>query len=159
MTTLPNDQIKRCFECGHPASHEHHVIPRSLGGTKTVPLCSFCHPKAHGKHGYWGVSELAQKRVQRMRANRQWTGGVPPYGYRIDANRRLVRVDSEWHVLKMVLAKFMLGMSAYKIATQLNELGTPTKNGAPKWTRCVVKQIVRRRRKQQWRAKRTRAPF
>ena len=28
-----------CFECGEPSTHDHHVVPQSLGGTKTVPLC------------------------------------------------------------------------------------------------------------------------
>jgi hypothetical protein len=38
-----------CFECGNPAHCEHHVVPKSLGGTKTVPLCVVCHGKVHGK--------------------------------------------------------------------------------------------------------------
>lgn len=40
--------MKECFECGNPATENHHVIPKSLGGTKTVPLCSLCHMKVHG---------------------------------------------------------------------------------------------------------------
>lgn len=38
---------KECFECGKPATEEHHVIPQSLGGTKTVPLCGSCHDRVH----------------------------------------------------------------------------------------------------------------
>jgi len=38
-----------CFECGFTDGvHEHHVVPKSLGGTKTVPLCESCHGKVHG---------------------------------------------------------------------------------------------------------------
>jgi len=40
-----------CFECGGLAEHEHHVVPESLGGTKTVPLCRSCHALAHGVDG------------------------------------------------------------------------------------------------------------
>jgi len=36
-----------CFECGKPAEIEHHVIPRSKGGTKTIPLCCSCHSLVH----------------------------------------------------------------------------------------------------------------
>jgi hypothetical protein len=36
-----------CFECGHPAAQAHHVVPQSLGGTKTVPLCEKCHNLVH----------------------------------------------------------------------------------------------------------------
>ena len=39
---------RACFECGAPATCAHHVIPRSRGGTKTVPLCGGCHGLAHG---------------------------------------------------------------------------------------------------------------
>ena len=38
-----------CFECGNPAECDHHVVPKILGGTKTVPLCLACHGKIHGK--------------------------------------------------------------------------------------------------------------
>jgi hypothetical protein len=31
-----------CFECGVPADYDHHVIPKSQGGRKTVPLCRDC---------------------------------------------------------------------------------------------------------------------
>jgi hypothetical protein len=36
-----------CFECGVEAVEDHHVVPRVLGGTHTVPLCGACHGKAH----------------------------------------------------------------------------------------------------------------
>jgi hypothetical protein len=39
---------KKCFECESPNElHEHHVVPRSLGGTKTITLCYICHGKVH----------------------------------------------------------------------------------------------------------------
>lgn len=39
-----------CFECGdnNCSLHEHHIIPRSLGGEKTVLICENCHGKIHG---------------------------------------------------------------------------------------------------------------
>lgn len=41
---------KKCFECGGTNHiHQHHIIPKSLGGTKTIPLCNICHGRAHGK--------------------------------------------------------------------------------------------------------------
>ncbi len=39
---------KICFECGKEAFHEHHPIPHSLGGTRTIDLCHDCHGKIHG---------------------------------------------------------------------------------------------------------------
>jgi transposase-like protein len=41
---------KICFECGGSERiHQHHIIPKSLGGTKTIPLCETCHGRVHQK--------------------------------------------------------------------------------------------------------------
>lgn len=40
-----------CFECGAPATEQHHIIPVVRGGTKTIPLCSACHAKVHDIKG------------------------------------------------------------------------------------------------------------
>lgn len=43
------DKVITCFECGSTNDvQHHHVIPRSLGGTKTIPLCLSCHRLSHG---------------------------------------------------------------------------------------------------------------
>ena len=36
-----------CFECGAPAYMDHFVVPRSMGGTRTIPLCYACYEKVH----------------------------------------------------------------------------------------------------------------
>ena len=37
-----------CFECGSTENiHQHHVVPQSKGGTKTIPLCNNCHSVVH----------------------------------------------------------------------------------------------------------------
>ena len=44
--------MKKCFECETTEDlQEHHVVPRSRGGTKTITLCHQCHMKAHGRDG------------------------------------------------------------------------------------------------------------
>src|SRR5579864_511068 len=50
-----------CFECGAPASVEHHVVPHSLGGTKKVPLCSTCHDKVHSPESTLSLSRLNRR--------------------------------------------------------------------------------------------------
>jgi hypothetical protein len=41
---------KFCFECGGKCIlHEHHVVPRVLGGVKTITLCVSCHGKVHSR--------------------------------------------------------------------------------------------------------------
>ena len=42
--------MNKCFECEATEDlQEHHPVPRSRGGTKTVTLCYECHMKAHGR--------------------------------------------------------------------------------------------------------------
>jgi hypothetical protein len=42
--------MKKCYECETTEDlQEHHVVPRSRGGIKTVTLCYECHMKAHGR--------------------------------------------------------------------------------------------------------------
>tara|TARA_R110002073_G_C9068611_1_gene545635 strand:- start:44 stop:478 length:435 start_codon:yes stop_codon:yes gene_type:complete len=44
--------MNKCFECEATEDlQEHHVVPKSRGGTKTVILCYECHMKAHGRDG------------------------------------------------------------------------------------------------------------
>lgn len=40
--------METCYECGKPAERDHHVVPKVLGGEKTIPLCNACHKRAHG---------------------------------------------------------------------------------------------------------------
>lgn len=42
---------ERCYLCGNIATHQHHIIPHSLGGQSSpenlVPLCDECEIKIH----------------------------------------------------------------------------------------------------------------
>jgi hypothetical protein len=39
-----------CFECGSDKNiQQHHVVPKSVGGTQKLPLCINCHGKVHHK--------------------------------------------------------------------------------------------------------------
>jgi len=40
-----------CFECDSTVDiHQHHIIPKSMGGTRTIPLCCKCHGKIHDRN-------------------------------------------------------------------------------------------------------------
>ena len=53
--------MKDCFECGDPATEEHHVVPQVRGGTETVPLCNACHRKVHSSN----YSELTKEGLEK----------------------------------------------------------------------------------------------
>lgn len=42
--------MDKCFECESDENiHNHHVIPKDSGGTKTVPLCGVCYAKVNSE--------------------------------------------------------------------------------------------------------------
>lgn len=60
---------RACFECGSQKGlHDHHIVPKSSGGTATVPLCPPCHGKAHGLHLKKNHSDLIRKGMQRAKS-------------------------------------------------------------------------------------------
>lgn len=59
--------MAECFECGKPAEEYHHVVPKIVGGTKTIPLCSICHGKVHGLSGRAGHTELTKRGLDKKR--------------------------------------------------------------------------------------------
>jgi len=56
----------RCFECDSKANHAHHVVPYSLGGTRTIPLCEPCHTLVH-KLDLTNHAELTKAGIKRAR--------------------------------------------------------------------------------------------
>lgn len=64
----PLRHIGFCFECGNAGEERHHVVPKSLGGTKTVLLCSPCHGKIHGMKDRMNHRELTRQGLMRAKA-------------------------------------------------------------------------------------------
>jgi hypothetical protein len=93
-----------CFECEADASqgHDHHVVPRALGGTKTVRLCVKCHGLIHGlDFTHHGVLTREGQRPGRERG--VWFGAAP-MGYKKDADGRLVRDEAGQSIIAWVQA-------------------------------------------------------
>jgi hypothetical protein len=77
-----------CFECGSPSEHGHHVVPRSLGGTRTVPLCLGCHGNARGRSkAFRNTAELTKAALAAKRTRGERAGTVP-WGWQLAADRK-----------------------------------------------------------------------
>lgn len=137
--------MAQCFECGLPATHQHHVIPRSLGGTKTVPLCDYCHPKAHGENGYWAVKELVRKKLKARKADGYRIGGNLPYGKMADSQKRIIDNPKERYWQYVAKALHDMGVHFRAIARMFNERKVPSR-GASQWRGWKVNQAVKRLR-------------
>jgi uncharacterized Zn finger protein len=131
----------RCFECGSDADHMHHVVPKSRGGTMTVPLCVRCHGKCHGRR--MTTPALTKAALAAKRRAGQRTGEVP-FGWTVDDAGNLVAVAEEQVVLDRIHALRDAGVSMNRIAAVLTEAGILTKKGRTKWYAETIRSILDR---------------
>ncbi len=135
-----------CFDCGGVGAHMHHVVPRSLGGAATVPLCEACHGKAHGSQGFRRTGELTRNALRRLRDSGFVFGGAP-FGYRysrvVDSSgRRRLEVDSvERAALDRLIALRAEGYSIRRLADAANKLGIPTRGGGA-WHPTTIARAI-----------------
>jgi len=63
-----------CFECGDEGGVDnHHVVPESLGGTKTVVLCYKCHGLVHDRD-FVNHRALQRAGIERAKAEGRFKG-------------------------------------------------------------------------------------
>lgn len=134
--------MKCCFECGRSdiEIHDHHVVPKSLGGTKTIPLCSVCHGKVHSLKGLES-GHLSKLKIDERRKLGFYQGQVP-FGFRLKAGKLVVDEEQDtW--IKWMMEREAAGMTPSQITRALNVLEVPTVRGKP-WRRKVVSEILKR---------------
>lgn len=119
-----------CFECGGDADQRHHVVPRSLGGTKTVPLCHVCHGKAHGRtNGFRDTNRLTKVALRAKRDRGELVGGTP-LGWQIAADgKSLEPCPRERELIARAKALRAGGMKLGEIARAFAAEGVTTRTG------------------------------
>lgn len=121
-----------CFECDATENlHHHHVVPRSLGGTKTIPLCERCHSLVHSKD-FTSTGALTSKAMQKKKAQGLYTGGRAPFGFKLgDDGETLVPNPAEVEIILCAQELRRDGHSLRGISAELAERGMLTRNGLP----------------------------
>ena len=145
-----------CFECGDVATENHHVIPRSLGGTKTVPLCATCHGRVHdGLKRRDGHARLVRDALAAYKARGGKLGASLPecrnltQAARVDGAHRAGEVhaakaqEAYTDLLPTVAAYRDDGLSLRAIASRLNADGQTTRTGKP-WNQTQVARVLAR---------------
>ena len=131
-----------CFECGAPAEHNHHVIPRSLGGTKTIPLCERCHGLVHDKN-FTKISTLTKNALAIKKAKKQRVGTIP-YGWKLKADGvHLEECEAEQDVIQKCRALRAEGWTLAAIGAELERLSVPTRTRG-KWHAMQIKRFTGR---------------
>lgn len=119
-----------CFECDATENlHHHHVVPRSLGGTKTIPLCERCHGLVHSKD-FTSTAALTSKAMQNKKAKGLYTGGRVPFGFKLGGDgETLVPNPAEVDIILCAQELRRDGHSLRGISAELAERGMLTRNG------------------------------
>lgn len=133
-----------CYECDAPADHHHHVIPRSLGGRRTVPLCGACHSRAHGLDGqtWTGHRELTRAALAALAASGRYTGGTVPYGQRLAADGLHLEEDpAEAEVLTVARELRAAGASLRAVGAELAARGMAPRGGG-RWSAAAVGRLI-----------------
>lgn len=118
-----------CFECGAPATERHHVVPHSLGGTKTVPLCGICHAKIHDVDGKrrTRIAELTKAALDAKKARGEtWVRNTDPSAAIAASAKARIAARENWmkesEVGKYIQAKWMEGKTFTDILHDLERL-------------------------------------
>jgi hypothetical protein len=105
----------------------HHVVPRSRGGTRTVPLCERCHGLVHDRT--MNTRALTKAALAVKKAKGQLVGAVP-YGWQLAADGvQLERCEAEQAVIAEVLSMRARGLTLRAIGTELTRQGITPRNG------------------------------
>jgi DNA invertase Pin-like site-specific DNA recombinase len=85
------------------------------------------------------ISARIRESKQRQKANGEYLGGPPPFGYRHDENRKLVPVPEQQAMLRRIHKLAAEGLSPYKISDDLAKRGV-------KLSHVTVRKIIAGRR-------------
>ena len=122
--------LSECFECLKELKEEelelHHVIPKSLGGKRVVPLCPECHDRAHDKKGSrkTSISLLTKKGMAEARSRGRALGRPDRvrYGFSI-SDGCLVPNEAEQSIISLAVSLRNEGLSYPAIASRINATG------------------------------------
>jgi hypothetical protein len=139
--------MKTCFECGSTENIEnHHVVPRSKGGKKTIPLCARCHDKVHDRYrSKITSSQLTKEGLKKAKKRGAKLGNPNPKVALTSARKAIQERKKKFdETAAIAIAEIQsTGVkSLTKIAECLNKRGEQTSRGK-KWTPTAVRRILR----------------
>ena len=133
--------VKKCFECDSVSDiHMHHVVPRSLGGTKTIPLCGRCHSLVHGEH-LLKTSSLIKKVLSKKKEDGFRISGSPPYGYEFTNENKIIQNEEEQVILEKILKLAEMEYKPTTIAKKLNKASIPARGA--RWYPASIERIIK----------------
>lgn len=139
----PLKYLGPCFECGSPGEEHHHVVPESVGGTKTVLLCSPCHGKAHGLAKKAGHRELTRMGLMRAKARGVKLGRAGPSNLKPNTEERRARAFAFRQPLRFVVDHLVgQGLTVRAMASYFTEGGIESPSGRKRWGHTQIHRLI-----------------
>lgn len=136
-----------CVACGIAHNlHQHHLVPKSLGGVddehNCITLCGSCHAKVHSIKSEWNNSSLTKKAMDAKKERGECIGSIP-YGYQLDNDGiHVVPNLPEIGVISKAKELRAQGMSLRKVASELYLQGFNARNGRKLQAAQVVRMLA-----------------
>jgi len=130
--------MRECFECKATEDlQNHHVVPRSAGGTAVVVLCYKCHRLAHGLSSN-GINHSEIIKMALKEKAKTHILGHAPYGMSINEDRtEYIQIEEEQEVIRIVedfISKQDKKWGLFtRLSRHLNNNRIQRRNGSP-WT-------------------------
>lgn len=146
-----------CFECDKPAEFDHHVVPKTRGGKRTVRLCVDCHSKAHHRRKNMTTSQLTKDGLAAAKARGVKLGSARPghwegrehlrgwkEGAKVSAETRTQRARDAYAPLVPQIRELRdEGKTYEQVAQWLNEQGHQTTASRP-FSASTLNRIMQR---------------
>lgn len=102
-----------CCNCGAPAEHLHHIVPKAVGGTdrssNLAPLCEDCHGLVHDRR-FVRHRELSAAGVEAARAAGKKIGRR--YSYSAEQLNAINEMSQQGKSVRSIAAALGLSKSA-----------------------------------------------
>jgi predicted HNH restriction endonuclease len=132
----------KCFEYGDEAEYQHHIVPKSLGGKKTIPLCSECHGKIHNKT-FLHISNLTKQVLKRKISNSEYIGGECKFGYKLSSDKVHIEQDEyEQKIIAYIKQLSLQNKSCRQIAIILKQDGLVNKRNNKNFGKSQINRII-----------------
>ncbi len=134
--------MDKCFECEKEAEHYHHVVPKVLGGTKTIPLCNYCHGLVHDRD-FTHHKNLTKNGIQKLKISNKKFSRYPPYGYYFDDEDNIIKEDKEQIILNKIKDLLEDGKDYKQICLILTEKGLLNRDNKP-WLPSTMWLLIKK---------------